>query len=796
MKMKIFFVTLKKIALLLAFVIATNKYYAQPGAALNFNGSTSVVNTGSAITLALKSSTLLTVEAWVKCNATNSVSLIVGSHGTPGGLSQFSLRLVNGKYEAMLGAGGTLVALSGANTAIANTWQHVAMTWANGSSLLLYINGVLAGSYSNFIHNMNITTSPINMGNNAFNEAFNGSIDEIRIWKRQLCQAEIQYNMNNEITLPNVNLLAYYQFNQGLAGGSNTTNTTLVNAVGSSGTGTLSNFSLSGSTSNWVTPGGVTSGNTVAIFPFTSISSTNITSGQSVTLTPNNGVTYTFSPAGPFVTPTITTIYTVVGTNSYGCNSVAFSTVGIFADGLNFDGVNDYVNVGSSVSSSLTNTKNITVEAWVKPTTTTNIAEIVGNYNNPFNQMQFMIRRDYNYYTFWINNGANYAQVGAVGTVTLNTWTHLAGTWDGSTMKIYINGSLSGSIGQIGTLPTISNSICIGGAMTYSNCFNGSIDEVRIWNRTLCITEIQNNMNGELALPQNGLLAYYQFNQGLFGAPNSTVTIATNAVNSANTGTLTNMLLNSTISNWVSPSVLFTGVNATSFLTPTMSVAGPSVTCSGSTAVFNAFGTNSYTWNSAVTNSVFAITPISSINFTVIGADINGCLTDMFKATLNVNALPILNIVSSKELACRGEAISLSASGAATYTWNTNENTAAIVISPNINTIYTLTGTDANNCKATAVITQYVSDCTGIENVKFEFENSEFQIYPNPTDGSFTLKSEIEHINIKIINLMGETVFETEIQKGENKVDSNLNKGIYFVIDKNNTQQFKKLSID
>ena len=73
---------------------------------------------------------------------------------------------------------------------------------------------------------------------------------------------------------------------------------------------------------------------------------------------------------------------------------------------------------------------------------------------------------------------------------------------------------------------------------------------------------------------------------------------------------------------------------------------------------------------------------------------------------------------------------------------------------------------------------------------------SEFQIYPNPTDGSFTLKSEIEHINIKIINLMGETVFETEIQKGENKVDSNLNKGIYFVIDKNNTQQFKKLSID
>jgi hypothetical protein len=77
-------------------------------------------------------------------------------------------------------------------------------------------------------------------------------MDEVRIWNTARTQTEIQNNMNGEIDPSASGLALYYTFNQGIAGGTNTGLTTVVDQAGTNN-GTLTNFSLSGSTSNFLT---------------------------------------------------------------------------------------------------------------------------------------------------------------------------------------------------------------------------------------------------------------------------------------------------------------------------------------------------------------------------------------------------------------------------------------------------------------------------------------------------------------------------------------------------------------
>ena len=84
---------------------------------------------------------------------------------------------------------------------------------------------------------------------------------------------------------------------------------------------------------------------------------------------------------------------------------------------------------------------------------------------------------------------------------------------------------------------------------TYST-FNGQMDEVRIWNVTRTQVEIQANMNSEIS-SATGLVASYNFNQGVANGNNAGVTTATDSSGNGNNGTLTNFALTGTTSNWV-----------------------------------------------------------------------------------------------------------------------------------------------------------------------------------------------------------------------------------------------------
>lgn len=86
--------------------------------------------------------------------------------------------------------------------------------------------------------------------------------------------------------------------------------------------------------------------------------------------------------------------------------------------------------------------------------------------------------------------------------------------------------------------------------------FSGAIDEVRIWNVVRTAQQISSNKDAELTLPQQGLVAYYKFNQGTANGDNTSETTLEDALDT-NDGTLNNFLLSSTSSNWVDFSSLY-----------------------------------------------------------------------------------------------------------------------------------------------------------------------------------------------------------------------------------------------
>jgi len=86
--------------------------------------------------------------------------------------------------------------------------------------------------------------------------------------------------------------------------------------------------------------------------------------------------------------------------------------------------------------------------------------------------------------------------VSSTSNVPLNSWVHVAGVYDGSKGYVYINGVLSGSANISGSIPTNNMSLIIGSAHNEDIFFDGLIDDVLIYNRSLTASEIQSLASG------------------------------------------------------------------------------------------------------------------------------------------------------------------------------------------------------------------------------------------------------------------------------------------------------------
>lgn len=633
--------------------------FAQAGETLSFDGNNDYV------TLPVTVSGNYTKEAWINPSVVTGFPNIISGTAT-------ALFINNGQIAAGHEPGfGQLVDPTA--SLVPGTWYHVAVSYnATTQELKLYKNGVEVASA---VLTTGYTEPSLEIGRFSGGNFFGGKIDEVRLWKTVRTAVEISASMNCALTGDEPGLLAYYNFNQGIAGADNATINTLIDSHDDCivYNGSLNNFALTGTTSNWVAPGPALTGTCSNSFPnislsgnavcivngdntassddhtdfgniganpisrtfviantgntsltVSNISITGIDAADFTITSPTNltvaagataNLVIEFAPTGAQGTRNATVTITNNDSDEAAFNfAIAGQLIGP-GKALAFDGINDKVDLNLAFSGSYTK------EAWIKTNTLTGFPNILSGDPGTGTAL-------------FLNNGRLAAGHAASGFTDVldatpllsGVWYHVAVTYNAANneMNLYKDGVLVASntsaAGYTETLQQI-------GTFAGENYFNGTIDEVRIWNIVRTPGEIFGSKNCELNGSETGLIAYYNFNQGVQGANNSGVTTLNDLHgNCPLNGTLTGFALNGSTSNWVADGGTLSG--SCTAQVPNISVAGNGQCviigdATPSTADNTDFGMVAVNDS---TDKVFVITnnggaTLSISNITITGAD-------------------------------------------------------------------------------------------------------------------------------------------------------------------------------
>jgi hypothetical protein len=494
----------------------------------------------------------------------------------------------------------------------------------------------------------------------------------------------------------------------------------------------------------------------VNALPVISVSGGSICAGQNFVMAPSGAITYSFSNGSATVNPTSNASYSVTGTDANGCGSlpvVANITV------------SPLPNVSIATGTSVCNGQTITLTAsgaltyvWNTTATTTAITDAP-------------------------STTTTYSVVGLDANGCANIATQL--------VTVY-------------ALPTISansGSICLGQAFTFVP--SGGVTYT-VTGGSMVVTPAVTTSYSITGTDANGCVS----------ANPATATVSVNSVtvtvtgntsvcqgqtttltaNGASTYSWTNGITTQTVV--LSPSTNTTyiafgfsgGCADTAFVSltvkslPVISVNSGSV-CAGKSFTITPSGAMSYT----VTGGSMTVSPATTSDYVVTGTGANGCVSaNGATAHVQVNNLPNVTAGTASATICKGESVVLTANGANNYSWNTNDNTAIISVTPNVNTTYTVTGTDANGCMNVATVTQNVDDCAGI--AKNAADNLLVSVFPNPTNGELNVEVSQSTV-ITVINMVGQVIVRQEVKEGRNTINlDDQNNGIYFVQVKQNGQ--------
>jgi len=175
--------------------------------------------------------------------------------------------------------------------------------------------------------------------------------------------------------------------------------------------------------------------------------------------------------------------------------------VGRVGQAFSLDGIDDAIVVNNNAA---LNPASITIEAWVKPggVPAGNIADVVTKWG-------FDATVD-SYFLGLLNSGGVVRVLGGIGdgatgdsgfsggAVALNTWSHIAATYDGATLKVFVNGAQVGSKALSGSLVTTNDPLKFGGNAVWSEWFKGRIDEVRVYKAARTQSQIASDMNAAI----------------------------------------------------------------------------------------------------------------------------------------------------------------------------------------------------------------------------------------------------------------------------------------------------------
>lgn len=718
-----------------------------PGNALNFDGTNqrAVVQPDPSL---MGPNGTFTAEIWASSNTPtwNNMGMVMSFrnififHPTSSNEMQF-----------MIWIDGILRTLTYIVPDVTN-WHHYAMSY-DGTTFKAFVDGQLVDEMT-VSGNMGTTPQSLFIGfdNAPTNRYFNGQVDEARVWSVARSDEQI-FSYYDKCLNGNENgLEMYLPMNE-------TSGTVVPDLSGNGNNGILQNTTDAA----WISGAVPCPVCDIEMSP-TVIVAVDTISDQSISTT-----TPTICPSGGSVAIDVasseeTIVYSLfdasndslVGNPIEGTGSAIVlnsgnittnTTFGVLAhkpnNGLNFNGSNNIVNMGNAMTVALQGQSELSVEAWVKPASTTGFDVIVGNYNYPSNnsQMQFLLRKTTTYYEFYING---FAVATSPGTVAVDEWQHVAGTWDGSVARIYINGVEMNTSNISGALMITSNSVAIGGN-AMSEFFDGVIDEVRIWNVNRSNSAITENLFNCLDGTESGLFAYYKLDEF------SGATTTTDATGNGYNGTLLNMDENTA---WVSGLV---GCECFEIMTSNVSVvledtedpifidAVSNITINANAA--NCEGEATWTMPTAVDNCTANPTVTSSHNpgdaFPLGATTVTITATDdennSSSITFQVTVVNDLDAdTDATDILCNGEEngeIQLTVSGGDgnySYAWDDAASSTTQNLEDLPEGTYNVTITDGNGCQisASATVTEpdaldaatSVEDalCNGEENGEIE----------------------------------------------------------------------------
>jgi Concanavalin A-like lectin/glucanases superfamily/Putative amidase domain len=209
-----------------------------------------------------------------------------------------------------------------------------------------------------------------------------------------------------------------------------------------------------------------------------------------------------------------TTVEDVTGDGHEGTIEGATRTEhGKYGGALGFAGkAGECVTVPSSPELGLG--EEFTVEAWAKS------AELVGE--------PIVFKESEGFYSYilgislgeggraegWVSDGEGEWEVHSAGSLEANVWTHIALTYDGAHLRLYVDGEQVATKAVSGLKLSSEGPLDIGCAPPYHETFHGKIDEVRLYERALSGPEVAADMEAPLQTPRQGPVAAYSFDEG------------------------------------------------------------------------------------------------------------------------------------------------------------------------------------------------------------------------------------------------------------------------------------------
>lgn len=452
-------------------------------------------------------------------------------------------------------------------------------------------------------------------------------------------------------------------------------------------------------------PGGCTGTSviTVTVNPTPTVTATastlTICAGQSTTLTGGGATSYVWNPGAisgsPIsVSPAGNTTYTVTGT-SLGCSSTA--QVAIVVNPLPTVGVSASTNPICSGNSTTLTGSGANTYTWnpgalsgtsvaVTPPTGNTTYTVVGTNTGTgcTNSAQL---------TVTVNPTPTVSATASTLTICNGQSTTLTGS--GATTYTWQPGSLSGT--SVIVSPTATQAYTVTG--TSGGCSATFVITVTV-NPVPTIASVASTnpiCAGQSTNLSAGGAATYVWNPG--NLPGSPVSVSPG---STQTYTVTGTAAN--------------GCTGTSQLTVTVNPV-PTVTssastnpiCVGGSTNLTGGGATTYVWNpGAIPGSPISVSPGTTTTYTVTGTGANGC-TNTSQLTVTVSPQPTVTAVAGTNPICNGSSSTLTASGAATYTWMPgNLSGTSVSVSPSTTTTYTVTGT-VGTCTSSFVITLTVN---------------------------------------------------------------------------------------